>query len=271
MRDKNNEINIETSLDEILYQSLRGEVKPALSLNQKILDKAKEKHMEKHNTHTSWIKVAVFACAIIFASGTTIYAAAKYLFKGSIVLGDKEISQEVEGITVNRLTSEDLDKSYQTIPEVEEVLGLKLLKSDKATETQSPYLTIKEFIDADTRICSVSGDWYYVNDMETDLSQDEGGHIWKAVGDRPYEISYEAKMYAGSDSDTGLEDEYDGSAFVENYTTQNGLTAYVFTFGGEYNAYITDNNVIYTFMVSSSFDERAGLQELEQFLDTLSY
>lgn len=53
MRDKNNEINIETSLDEILYQSLKGEVKPALSLNQKILDKAKEKHMEKHNTHTS--------------------------------------------------------------------------------------------------------------------------------------------------------------------------------------------------------------------------
>ena len=42
MSDKNNEINIENSLDEILYQSLRGEVKPALSLNQRILDEAKE-------------------------------------------------------------------------------------------------------------------------------------------------------------------------------------------------------------------------------------
>ena len=271
MSDKNNEINTENSLDEILYQSLRGEVKPALSLNQRILEKAKEKHMEKHSTHTKWIKVAVFACAIILASGTTIYAATKYLFRGSLVLEDKEISQEVEGVTVNRLTSEELDKSYQTIPEVEEVLGVKLLKSDKAAETEIPYLTINEFDDDGTRICSVSGEWYYVNDMEADLAQDETGHIWKTVGDRPYEISYEAKMYAGSDSDTGLEDEYDGSAFVENYTTQNGLTAYVFTFGGEYNAYLTDNNVIYTFMVSSSFDERAGLQELEQFLDTLNY
>lgn len=270
MSDKNNEINIQNSLDEILYQSLRGEVKPALSLNQRILDEAKEKHMKKYNRHINWVKAAAFAAAIVLASSGTIYAA-QYLFKGSLALGDKEISQDIEEIAVNGLTAEELDRPYRTIPEVEDVLGVKLLKSDKAAETEIPYLTIKEFDDDGTRICSVSGEWYYVNDMEADLAQDETGHIWKTVGDRPYEISYEAKMYAGSDSDTGLEDEYDGSAFVENYTTQNGLTAYVFTFGGEYNAYITDNNVIYTFMVSSSFEERAGLQELEQFLDTLNY
>lgn len=270
MRDKD-KTNIDESIDEILYQSLRGEVKPSPSLNQRILDKAKETHMKKHSTHTKWIKVAVFACVIILASGTTIYAATKYLFRGSLVLEDKEISQEVEGVTVNRLTSEELDKSYKTIPEVEEVLGVKLLKSDKAAETQIPYLAVKEFIDDDSRICSVSGDWYYVNDMEADLSQDQAGHIWKAVGNRPYEISYEAKMYTVSDSESGLEEEYEDSAFVENYTIQNGLEAYVFTFGGEYNAYITDNNVIYTFMVSSSFAEKASLQELESFLDSLHY
>ena len=67
MSDKNNEINIQNSLDEILYQSLRGEVKPALSLNQRILDEAKEKHMKKYNRHINWVKAAAFAAAIVLA------------------------------------------------------------------------------------------------------------------------------------------------------------------------------------------------------------
>ena len=268
------------NLDKILYQTFQKEILPAASLNQRVLEIAKEQEINmKKNEHSNKIskfvrtkslaRIAVFAVAILLTTGGTVYAAVNIIYNNVLAIDDKNISQDVESVTVKKLDADELNAKYSTITEVEDILGIKLLKSDKAYKSPIAKIDISEFQDESSTSYTISDINYFANDMDMDLNQDKEGTVWKNTGDRPYLISYNARLYTTSEQGDGFVDQYDNSSWVEKYEATNGLEANIFKFEGEYNALVIKDNIVYTFTVSSSFSEKACLQEMESFIDSL--
>lgn len=195
------------------------------------------------------------------------------LFKSSVILGNKKINEKVERVIINDVAVEDLQKKYSTMEEVEELLGITLLKSEEAYVSPKPNISMTGWNSdgeaggkADiVEICNMN---YYVHDMEQDVTEHEGGEWFKYTGDNPYSISYQATLYDPLDSETSFEDSYSQAVFIEDYETANGLTASIFRFGGSESAIIYANNMQYEFTIETTiYKDRE--KKFKAFLDTL--
>lgn len=267
------------NIDEIIRNTLQKDIKPSATLNQSVFEKAKEmqdmkkersnwNNVKGHN-YRKIVKAAAIAGAILLVGGGTAYAANNF-YKTSLVVGDKEISQDVDCVEINELTKEELSEKYFNISDVEKILGIKLLKSDQVYQSELADISISQFKDEDIKSYTIWNTFYIVKDMERDLSQDKEGFVWKDIGECPYTISYEARICVNAKENTGFVSTYDGSTFEEEYKTKNGLSANIFSFGGEYIAQVVKDNVEYTFeMCSSGSTSDTKLQEFKSFLDSL--
>lgn len=267
------------NIDEIIKKTLQKDIKPSATLNQSVLEKVKEmedmkkekSNIVKVHNHRKIVKAAAIAGAILLVGGGTAYAASNF-YNTSLVVGEKEISQDVDCVHVNNIKAEELRKNYFNISDVEKILGIKLLKSDQAYQSEIADISISQYEDKSINVYSISDTFYIVKDMERDLSQDKEGFVWKDIGECPYTISYEARICVSAGENTGFVDSYENSSFKEEYKTKNGVVANIFSFGGEYIAYVVKDNIEYTFEMcsSSKVDDETKLQELKLFLDSLS-
>ena len=267
------------NIDEIIKKTLQKDIKPAATLNQNVFEKAKEmqdmkkenlncNNIKRHN-YRNIVKAAAIAGAILVVGGGTAYAANNF-YKNSLVVGEKEISQDVDCVNVNDVKAEDLKKKYFNISDVEKLLGIKLLKSDQVYQSELADISISKYEDESVKSYLVSNPFYIVKDLKRDLSQDKEGFVWKDTGNCPYSISYEARICARAEDNSGFVTTYEDSSFVEEYKTKNRVTANIFYFGGEYIAHVVKDNVEYTFgMNSSGSVSDTILQELKLFLDSL--
>lgn len=64
-----------------------------------------------------------------------------------------------------------------------------------------------------------------------------------------------------------MEETFEDSAFLESYTTENGIQAEIYKFGSEYGANIEKDNIMYKFTMSAW--GQADVQDFKCFLDTL--
>lgn len=267
------------NIDEIIRKTLQKDIKPTATLNQNVYEKAKEMqdmkkekskgNIVKGHNHRKILKAAAIAGAILVVGGGTVYAANSF-YKTSLVVGEKEISQDVDCVNVNDVKAGDLKKKYFNISDVEKLLGIKLLKSDQVYQSELADISISKYEDEFSKSYFVSNPFYIVKDMERDLSQDKEGFVWKNIGKCPYSIRYEATICARAEENAGFVATYEDSSFVEEYKTKNGVTANIFYFGGEYIAHVIKDNVEYTFgMNSCGSVSDTILQELKLFLDSL--
>lgn len=251
------------NLDELLHGMYTREKKPSDITNQRILRSVKEN--KNMNRMESFRKIAMAATIIgvLSLGGVSTYAAAHYLFGYSINIGNKKISTEVETVSCNELKDADISQKYSTIANLEKKLGVDLLESSLAYEYSVPNVEVSKCDISDSLSYTVNVLCYYVHDQE--LEGDE--HLWKSVGNNPFQISYQADLIVKPGDLTGMEESYEEAEFVESYTTKNGIQAEVFMFGNEYNAHIKKDNIIYKFMMESC--GQGSVQDLKTFLDSL--
>ncbi len=183
-----------------------------------------------------------------------------------ITVDEKKIKNFLMGIAANQWKNQ-----WRKNKRRQKILGLKLLKSDQAYQSEIADISISQYGDKSINVYSISDTFYVVKDMERDLSQDKQGFVWKDIGECPYTISYEARICVSAGENTGFVDSYENSSFKEEYKTKNGVDANIFYFGGEYIAYVVKDNIEYTFEMcsSSKVDDETKLQELKLFLDSL--
>lgn len=213
--------------------------------------------------------VAALALGICFHSQIQTFAE-RIMARGTTQLGEKVISAEIGGITVHNLTKDQQQAAYKTIEDVESVLGVDLLSSDAAYDMPVRAISINRWSDeSGWAILSVDAAAYYVNDMEMAIDEDPSGNLLKATGDNPYQISYEAELYNTVQKNIeNVVSDYKGAVWTEEYETADGLQAEVFRFGGNYNAIICHDGILYRFAISGGTTD-GTLEELKAFLDTL--
>ena len=168
------------NIDEIIKKTLQKDIKPSATLNQSVFEKVKEmedmkkekSNIVKVHNHRKIVNAAAIAGAILLVGGGTAYAASNF-YNTSLVVGEKEISQDVDCIHVNNIKAKELRKNYFNISDVEKILGIKLLKSDQAYQSEIADISISQYEDESVKSYLVSNPFYIVKDLKRDLSQDK--------------------------------------------------------------------------------------------------
>lgn len=203
-------------------------------------------------------------CCLSFSPQVRAFAANLFM-KNATYVGDEPIGEaNLDIVPINDVAPEAWDAEYDTLEEVEELLGITLLKSSKTFDAPVPIVTIGHVFN--NQIISIWSDPYYVNDERI---EDLTPHSFAAysTGDNPYHISYYARFHANYEDISKTYDNYkEGYSFVENYTTANGLQAAIFQDSAYMTALIYHNNIRYELTMGGC----NKVEVLEDYLETLS-
>lgn len=230
------------------------------------------------NSGKKWWKTAVAAAAVIAVSVTCvrfapqIKAFAEEWLNGSTIFSDGQTFDGKMGLVHIRDDfrnwEERYETKYQSIEEVEELAGIHLLHSSRTYDTPVPMVSIGG---ADwLSVLSVEDPYYYMYHQYVDLEQDAEGHNCKITENDAYCISYYAVLLTDrpGEGNEGMNSQYEDANLVEVYTTDNGLTAGIFDFGGSYHAVIYHDNIRYE-LEMDAYRGYGKLHVFKEFLDTL--
>lgn len=230
------------------------------------LEVNKDMNRKKIFNPSKKLATACMCLALTLCAGLSVYAA-NYFLGYSIKLGDKEISEEIENVACKELTEADIAQKYYSISDLEKKMGIDLIESTSAYEYTVPNIELSKCDIYDSLSYSIYSLDYYVSDMELSGEQNGDGNLWNHVGDKSLSISYQADIVVNPGRLTGMEETFEDSAFLESYTTENGIQAEIYKFGSEYGAYIEKDNIMYKFTMSAW--GQADVQDFKYFLDTL--
>ena len=180
-------------------------------------------------------------------------------------------------VQVNTLKAEALEHMYSTMEELEELMGVTLLKSDYAYIAPFPNISLhrnEQYDDyCNPVVYHIFDGGYYANNRELEDVW-ESGSLWHSIGEDAYTISYEATIYSNYGTQGGNEAyinyHYEQGVYMEEYETAGGYRADIFVAGNEYNAVIFDRNIMYSFR-AENLGTINKLDTFKEFLDTLKY
>jgi hypothetical protein len=210
--------------------------------------------------------VAVLMLCAGFHSQLQTFAE-KLFFKNTTVLEDKTVEAKMDVVEIKHVDKAAWDKKYNTMEDVEELLGISLLKSDEAYTAPIPSIELGSYENGE--VVKIYDNYYVTHNVVMDLEQDENGDVFRSTDDGAYGISYSASFYAEYGAEDKYIAEYTGATFVEDFTTANGMTASIYRFGGEYCAVIYHDNICYTFETTTQQGTVSCKTFIEEFLDTL--
>ena len=226
-----------------------------------------------------WRKAAVAAAAVLVLGvacvgfAPQVRALTGQLFSGRFEMdGDNSFVEEtMKKIHIRddvTFTEEDEMKSFPSINEAENYLGVTLLHSDRAAEKDASAVTMTVIH---------RGELITITDYAYSLFHgtiDEEGN-WRGLGEDAYCISYEATFLTDRSVSEGCISTYADAAFVESYTTANGEEAGIFLNSELYHAVLYHDGIQYVFAFQPWRDEpgnrlESDLTAFKDFLDTLS-
>lgn len=264
-------------LDE--YRATVGNIHASEQLKRKVADMACKKRVISAGAGMSWAFAAATVVVLCLCFRSQIMAFAQSVsYKCAYIIGGKNNSKEFSGdmgyVHVNSLKWDDFQHKYSSIDELEELIGIKLLKSDSAYTGAFPNIELQryeEYRDYNNIVTyQIYDDSYYMYSME--LEQDEeGSRIWHSLADNAYRISYTATIHNDPNlqqDETWQSSTFSGGVYVEEYVTLGDYTAYIYSFDNEYNAVIFDHNVRYVF-TADELGVIGTLDVFKDFLDTL--
>ncbi len=228
-----------------------------------------------HGARHWWKAAAAMAAALVigvvcFGFAPQIKAFADEFLNGKTVLNDHQVIEgQMEAVPIRQgITEEQVFAKYDTIEDVEELFGITLLHSTKTTRKSVPVVEIFSWNHGG--YIEILDDKYYLYHQVVDLSENKDGSTTHITEDDAYRISYEAAFLTdrSSEGSGGHSSHYEDSAFVENYTTANGLQAGIFSFGGDYHAVIYHQNIRYEFTYDA-WNGSGDVSLLKEYLDTL--
>lgn len=266
-------------LDE--YMSAVGSIHAPDKLKRDVINMASTK---KKAAACKKMRLVVAAATVILFSlcfHRQIMAFADFVaYKSTYVIGKynkKEFSGEMGYVQVNTLKAEALEHMYSTMEELEELMGVTLLKSDYAYIAPFPNISLhrnEQYDDyCNSVIYHIFDGGYYANNRELEDVW-ESGSLWHSIGEDAYTISYEATIYSNYGTQGGNEADinynYEHGVYMEEYETAGGYRADIFVAGNEYNAVIFDRNIMYSFR-AENLGTINKLDTFKEFLDTLKY
>lgn len=275
----NNKVNNEfETLDG--YMDTMGNVHAPLQLRNKVLNMAYKKHGASPRLKAGWAIAAATVVVMCLCFRSRIMAFAENVtYKFAYIIdkkNDKGFSGDMGYVHVNTLKWEDFQHRYGSIEELENLLGVKLIKSDTAYAAPFPNIELQRFEEYSNYNNAVTyqivDEGYYVNNMQLE-EMGESGCLWKSIGADAYKISYTATIHNDpklQQDDVWKTDSYSGAVYNEDYVTAEGYTAYIYAFDNEYHAVIFDHNIKYMF-VADGLGTIDSLGEFKEFLDTLGY
>lgn len=220
-----------------------------------------------------WKPVVATAAALVLgvccvSFSPQVRAFAEEFLNGSVLFSDGEKSEgKMEPLHVNDITQEQVLKSYRSVEEVEELLGVTLLHSSKTTDKSSPLVEI--FAISHGAYIEITDTHYYLYNREIiQFSEDGHGAVSHTTGEGAYTISYNAAFLTDRDNENnkGLEARYENVNVLDHYTTANGLEATVYSDARGYTAVIFHDNVKYELTMTGG----GSVEILEEYLETLS-
>lgn len=226
------------------------------------------------------LKAAVAAAALFiigigcvcFNSQTTAVAD-NLFFENSVFFEDHEIKEKMGIVKIKNVPSRAWEKNYDTLEDVEKLLGITLLKSTKNYDAPVPSVNIEKSYNGKEIVIS---DIAYYMYNEIVLSMEENSIYYKKLGDNAYRVSYTARFFSEFDCRNKIESDYTSAVFIKNYTTAHNLKASLFYEDGQFHALIYHNNVRYKIdmeiwdQTSVYLGKGNETKPLEDFLDTLS-
>lgn len=221
-----------------------------------------------------WLKTAVAFSAVLAVALVCvkfypeIRAFADRLFNSATFFDDAKIADEqMNAVHINDVTEEALEKPYQTLDEVEALLGINLLQSPLASSTLYPCVRVS--MPGKSDLVNISDGAYYLYHCKTTPKTEGDGIYIESEKDDAFTVSYEAELIV-SEAVNGERHDYENARLLENYTTANGLKAAVFQFGSCYNAIIYHNDIRYAFCMTGCYGNAGDINAFKAFLDTLS-
>lgn len=220
--------------------------------------------------------------SICFCSQTTAVAGNPF-FKSIILFGDNKIEEKMGVVKIKEVAPEAWDVNYNTLDEVEDLLGISLLKSSKTYNAPVPCVEIERSFDG--KVINITNRSYYIYNA-TVVSIGDGktvyndnvfsGTVYKRNSDDDYIISYSANFFGRLDTKDETFDgvnefinDYGNAVFIENYTTANNLNATIILDYGEYKAFIYHDNIKYT-IIMQALCGIGDKETFEKYLDTIS-
>ena len=102
-----------TGIDEILYDALSADRNPDAGIDQAIIIRFKEEHMNKRNhlNKRRYRYAAVIAIAVLLIGSVTVYAALRYLSAGEVAIQNEDERLAWEFTNNNKL-NENVTQSY---------------------------------------------------------------------------------------------------------------------------------------------------------------
>lgn len=211
------------------------------------------------------IAAGILILCICFHS--QIYAAAEeFFYKYAIWLGNDEIDAKLGIVTVNEMDDTSWNTSYYNLEDVEELLGITLLKSDKTYNSPIPCVQINN-APFEEKI-TIYNRAYFLNNVVIDLFQDKEGHVFEKKGSNAYIITYSASFFTAHSNENVYIDEFPGAELIEKYTTANNLSALIYKYAGNYYAHIYHENIRYEIELRP-WDRTEDENTLKAYLDTL--
>ena len=223
---------------------------------------------------------ALVLAVILVFSHPRILAIAEKPYNFSMSFADnKQVGQNLQPIRINHLTKEQTEKTYLTLDEVEEVLGIELLQSPEAFAMQKPMIQLS----LAGNFVSVFHPMYYLHHLLPDPDYQGSGVVMHPAGNNRFVVEYDAVFLRESETpgtNMGERLVLEHAEFVETYTTALGLKASIYIQRSNYNAVIYHENVRYLLSITSRSSNPADQNDpgwkasryktaLEEFLDTL--
>lgn len=260
-------------------------------------------------------KATVAAAAIfcIFVGYTcfkpqTTAVADKPFYEHTVSFEDYQIKEKMDVVKVKDVPSETWEKKYNTLEEIENLLGIKLLKSSKNYDAPVPsdsdvedvlgiklseiedVLGIKVSegeksydayvprinVESYSGSISINNPFYYTNNELIFFIGDST--YSRKLDNNAYRISYTASFFSEFDFDFQNKFYYDytGALFNKNYTTAHNLEAHIFYYPSEFHALIYHDNIRYEIEMDvwdqpdSHIKTDEEMKLFEEYLDTLS-